>query len=51
MDFEDALTLDVTRQDAIREIEKHGCDPDEFFAEVGDREIYKGSTILYWLGY
>mgnify|MGYP005832028149 CR=1 FL=1 len=51
MNFEDALQLTVTRKDAIREIEKHGCDPEEFFQEVGDRPTYKGKTILYWLGY
>jgi len=53
MQLEDALecTYIVTRKEAIAEIKKHGVPIEDFFDEVGDREEYHGSDVLYWLGY
>lgn len=51
MSYEEALTETVTRQQAIRELVRHGVAPEEFFAELGDKEIYEGSEVLFWLGY
>jgi hypothetical protein len=51
MQLEDALECTVTRKEAIAEIKKHGVPIEDFFDEVGDREEYHGSDVLYWLGY
>ena len=51
MDYEEAMKATITRAEAIREIEDHQLPVDEFFAEVGDRETYRGADVLIWLGY
>ena len=51
MDYETAMTATVTRAEAVREIEQHQLPVDEFFADVGDKEIYRGADVLIWLGY
>jgi len=33
------------------EIELHGCDISEFFADVGKKESYTTQELLGWLGY
>lgn len=51
MYYYEACDAEITRQEAIREIKKHGLDPTEFFTDVGDKEEYIGQEILDWLGY
>lgn len=49
--YEDAAEATVTKEQARREIEKHGCDWVEFLSEVGDKSEYRGAEVLDWLGY
>ena len=49
--YEEACEAEVTRQQAAAEVQRHHCDPAEFFAEVGDRPNYPGQVVLDWLGY
>lgn len=51
MSYLEALEANISKQEAIAEIIKHGLDPAEFFAEEGERDEYIGSEVLYWLGY
>lgn len=41
----------VSAKQARREIARHGLSFDEFTAEKGLRENYRGATVLDWLGY
>lgn len=50
-DFDEACEATVTRQEAINEINKHKADLQEFFNKVGNKDLYKGSEVLFWLGY
>ncbi len=49
----DAWDLEVTRQEAIDEIERHDVEGGvaAFLAEVGDKPEYMGEEVLGWLGY
>jgi hypothetical protein len=51
MTLEEAFTALVSRDEALKEVRKHGCDKGEFLAEVGDRDEYLGEDVLAWLGY
>jgi hypothetical protein len=51
MTLEEAYETEVSREEAIREIRKHGLNPADFFAYAGERETYEGSEVLGWLGY
>jgi hypothetical protein len=51
MQFWEALDAIVTKDEAAEEIEKHGHDASDFFKEHGEREEYRGETVLSWLGY
>ena len=51
MTYEEAMKAVVSKQEAKREVERHGLEFNTFIQEVGDRPRYKGSTILNWLGY
>ena len=51
MNYHEAVESTVSRLEAIREIQRHGQDPEEFFSDVGDREEYRGAVVLRWLGY
>ena len=51
MSYLEALDANITKQEAIAEIKKHGLDPEEFFVEEGERDEYIGSEVLFWLGY
>lgn len=51
MDFDEAMLATVSRVEATYELEAHGRTFAEFASEVGEREEYKGSEILEWLGY
>ena len=51
MDYSQAMECKVTKKEARHEIELHFLKFDEFVAEVGLKESYKGSEVLNWLGY
>jgi hypothetical protein len=51
MDFETALVETVSKAEAKREVELHNLSFSDFIAEIGDKSEYKGSEVLYWLGY
>ena len=51
MNYEDAVLSDVTRDQAIAEVQEHGVDLTEFFADMGDHATYEGGEVLSWLGY
>lgn len=41
----------VSRNEAMREVEKHGISIEEFFEELGDCVNYSSLAVLQWLGY
>lgn len=51
MTYLEACDALVSREEARREVTKHGVEFSEFLAEVGDRETYTGEEVLGWLGY
>lgn len=51
MEYEEAMIAIVTVDEAAMEIEDHGLDPEDFFAEYGRQATYKGADVLGWLGY
>lgn len=51
MTYEEAIEIKVSATEAQREIAKHSASWDEFVAECGEHDTYKGSTVLGWLGY
>lgn len=51
MSFEEAMDAKVTKEEASHEIVRHDLEPEDFFLEVGDRDLYSGSDVLGWLGY
>ena len=52
---ESAEGVEITKQRALQEIRCHGLvreeDVKEFLTDCGDREVYKASDVLRWLGY
>lgn len=53
LSYEDAMdeSCTVTRKDAERECTLHCCDVSEMIAVLGDKQEYKASDVLRWLGY
>lgn len=51
MDYEESLTAVVTRQEAERELQRHGATFKEFARECGNHTTYAGAVVLRWLGY
>ena len=49
--FKSAEGLTITAARAMREVRAHGCDADEFLAEMGRRATYNAQAVLEWLGY
>ena len=55
--YESAEECTISRNRALRELEKHGIDTDEspeidnFYAELGIKEEYAAQSVLGWLGY
>lgn len=41
----------ISRAEAIKELESHCADMQEFFDECGDKKEYKALAVLEWLGY
>ncbi len=51
MNYDEAVLATVTRAQAMRELAAHGVNAAEFFADVGDKQMYTGAEVLDWLGY
>ena len=51
MKYFEAMETTVTKKEALKEIRKHGLRIKDFLKEVGNKEHYKGSEVLDWLGY
>ncbi len=51
MNYDEAVESKVSREQAIREIRKHGQSDTEFYLEMGYKETYNGGDVLAWLGY
>ncbi|EXF95768.1 hypothetical protein HK44_020435 [Pseudomonas fluorescens HK44] len=51
MNYQEACDATVSREEARREIDKHGSSFVEFMQDIGDREEYSGEEVLGWLGY
>jgi hypothetical protein len=52
MTYEEATEgVEVTKQEALREIARHGLPTDEFLAECGERDTYNSIEVLAWMGY
>ena len=51
--YSDACDATVTREQAQREINRHGCLDGWklFLTEAGDKPTYTGKEVLDWLGY
>ena len=49
--YDECIGQEVTRAEAIREIEAHGASVAEFDEEVGNFDVYLATTVLDWLGY
>tara|TARA_R110002051_G_scaffold18150_1_gene52423 strand:- start:61 stop:225 length:165 start_codon:yes stop_codon:yes gene_type:complete len=50
--YDEALVAIVSEKDARYEIEDQHClSFEEFQAEVGRKDWYKGWEVLWWLGY
>ncbi len=50
--YESAEDLTITRERALLELARHGCeDIEQFFDDLGDREEYNAQSVLIWLGY
>jgi hypothetical protein len=51
--FESAQGVTITHERALQEIAKHHAlaDLQEFYREYGERETYKATDVLVWLGY
>ena len=51
MDYLEACENYFNIKEVKKEVEKHCLDFAEFIDEVGEKDIYKGSDVLDWLGY
>ena len=51
MTYEETETAVVSALEAKQEIEKHGHDANEFFADYGCHDTYIAFHIMAWLGY
>ncbi|WP_313052620.1 hypothetical protein [Pantoea piersonii] len=50
--LESAEGIAITRQRALEELQAHGIEaPAEFFADLGECDIYRARDVLTWLGY
>lgn len=52
MTYDEAIAADdISYQDALAEVKRHGITEAEFITEFGKRAEYCGQEILDWLGY
>ncbi|EBY5753486.1 hypothetical protein EKL85_21515 [Salmonella enterica subsp. enterica serovar Give] len=53
--FGSAENMSISRKRALEELKKHHFDNTddiaEFYADVGDCDIYRAQDVLRWLGY
>jgi hypothetical protein len=49
--YESAKGLVLSKKRAIIEVRNHGSSVPEFLKDLGDRESYKATEVLQWLGY
>jgi hypothetical protein len=49
--YESAKGLTISKKRAIDEVVEHGVSVPEFLKDLGDRETYKATEVLQWLGY
>lgn len=49
--YDSAEELTITRTRALREVEAHDCDAQEFLEDMGDSETYLAQDVLSWIGY
>jgi hypothetical protein len=50
--LESAENTGITRYRALIELKNHGIeDTDEFYADLGNLDIYRAQDVLRWLGY
>lgn len=41
----------VSKAEMLRELKKHGSDPQELYADLGEHDEYQSDAVLGWLGY
>lgn len=51
MNYEQAVEAEVSKEEALAEVCKHGCSTTEFLSEMGNKDSYEGAEVLAWLGY
>lgn len=51
MTYEAAKKAVITAKQAEQEIIKHHLHPQDFYNEVGKKDMYKAREVLKWLGY
>ncbi len=51
MNEDEARKTMVSARQAMREVHSHGLSWADFVADCGDRDEYRGSVVLDWLGY
>lgn len=49
--YEESWPDDVTQAEAVRELRRHGSEPEEFLEDLGERSSYTKEEVLGWLGY
>ncbi|ELO2358840.1 hypothetical protein R0M46_004217 [Salmonella enterica] len=50
--LESAENTAISRTRALLELKNHGIiETDEFYADLGDCDIYRAQDVLRWLGY
>jgi hypothetical protein len=49
--LESAKGITILKARAYKEVKDHGCDWQEFIKDMGDKESYKATHVLQWLGY
>lgn len=50
-DLEEAEHAVLTRHQALSQVEAHQGHAEDFLDECGDQPLYRGQTVLDWLGY
>ena len=54
MTYEESFPDTLTKAEVIQALEHHNMqdyDMDDFFDQMGHKEIYSGDAVLTWLGY
>lgn len=49
--YESAKGFTILKARAYKEVKDHDGDWQEFVKDLGDKEIYKATDVLEWLGY